>query len=486
MIMKSNCWFSLRNRVVSHLRIASAGALLIAAIAIVALSSGAAGPKSSIPNNVDVSQRAGNESEEAIGINPTNPNNIVIFTNIAEGVNGMFLAVSFDGGNTWSRGIVGEGNDVFGDTCCDPSLSFDEYGNLFMTYLYNTENTVPVVLSTDGGLTFNLIAQIAKPASLAGRNLDGERRGLFRYVDQPTITAAQGQVWVVFNAGGPIFATGAPVTGLGQVGAFLPGQAVPGTNNCTYGDIAIGPLGQVMAACNLTETGQGGGKVFVNVDPDGLGPAGFGDRVFVAQTHVGGFDFIAPQPDRSVDAEVGLAWDRTGGAHNGRVYAVYTKEEKNESDNMDIYVRYSDDNGATWSAGVRVNDDNTKNSQFLPKISLDQTTGNIAVVWYDSRNDLGTGGAGDTDGIPNDDAQFWGAFSIDGGASFTPNIQISAGTSNSHDSGNHIDYGDYSGLSFFGGAAHPAWSDNSNSTGNNPDGALHKLDIYTAAVRVTH
>lgn len=30
---------------------------------------------------------------------------------------------------------------------------------------------------------------------------------------------------------------------------------------------------------------QGGGKIFVNVDPDGLGPAGFGDRIFVSQTH---------------------------------------------------------------------------------------------------------------------------------------------------------------------------------------------------------
>ena len=186
-----------------------------------------------------------------------------------------------------------------------------------------------------------------------------------------------------------------------------------------------------------------------------------------------------------MDAEVGLAWDRSGAPHNGRVYAVYTKEQRNESDDMDIYVRYSDDNGATWSAGVRVNDDNTRNSQFLPKISLDQTTGNIAVVWYDSRNDQGTGGAGDTDGIPNTDAQLWGAFSTNGGTSFTPNLQISAGTSNSHDSGNHIDYGDYSGVSFFGGVAHPAWSDNSNSTGNNPDGALHQLDIYTAAVPVT-
>jgi hypothetical protein len=256
---------------------------------------------------------------------------------------------------------------------------------------------------------------------------------------------------------------------------------IPGTNNCTYGDVAIGPGGKVMNVCTLTESGQGGGKLFVNVDPDGLGPAGFGGRVFVADTHVGGFDFIPAQPDRSVDAEPGLAWDRTGGAHNGRVYLVYTLEQKNESDNTDIYVRYSDDNGATWSAPVRVNDDATANSQFLPKISLDPTTGHVAVAWYDARNDLGAGGSGDTDGLPNDDAQFWGAFSSDG-RSFSQNVRISAGTSNSADAHNGIDYGDYSGMAYYGGVAHPAWADNSNSTGNNPDGALHQLDVYTAAV----
>jgi hypothetical protein len=237
-----------------------------------------------------------------------------------------------------------------------------------------------------------------------------------------------------------------------------------------------------MQVCSLTESGQGGGKVFVNLDPDGLGPKGFGDRIFVTETHIGGFDFIPAQIDRSVDAETGLAWDRTGGSHAGRVYLVYTAEVKNESDNTDIFVRYSDNNGLTWSQAVRVNDDQTTNSQFLPKISIDPTTGNLAVAWYDARNDSGAGGAGDTDGIANDDAQFWGSFSTDGGVSFAPNLQISAGTSNSHVSHNGIDFGDYSGLSFFGGVAHPAWSDNSNSTGNNPDGSLFKLDIYTASV----
>ena len=460
------------------------GVLFVAAVVLACAFAGAA--DAAPIANVDVSQRALNESEEAIAVNPTNANNIVIVTNVGHGeaglTAGMFAAVSFDGGATWSRRLIGN-NDNLGDACCDPSLSFDQYGNLFLTYLYETENTVPIALSTDGGLTFNVIANISAPPKGTPTKAAGDNRGLFRFVDQPTITTGSGQAWVVFNAGGPMYATGAPVTGLGQVGAFFGGEVVPGTNNCTYGDVAIGPAGQVMQVCALTESGQGGGKLFVSGDPDGLGPAGFGDRVFAAATHVGGFDFIPAQPDRSVDAEPGLAWDRTGGPHNGRVYLVYTLEQQNESDNTDIYLRYSDNNGATWSPPKRLNDDSTMNSQFLPKISLDPTSGTIAVVWYDARNDLGTGSSGDTDGLPNDDAQFWGTFSSDAGASFSSNIQISAGTSNSHDSGNGIDYGDYTGLSFYGGIAHPAWSDNSNSTGTNPNGALHQLDIYTAGVR---
>jgi hypothetical protein len=453
--------------------------LVLTALALVASPSGGG----AVPTNVDVSKRLGNESEEAIAVNPTNPNNIVVVTNIQEGTVGMFEGVSFDGGQTWTTKIIGEGTalgDGLGDTCCDPSLAFDQYGNLFLSYLYNVENVVPVALSTDGGLNFNVIANIPKPPKPPGTK-GPSRHGEWRYVDQETIVTGEGMVWVVVSASGPIVATGAPVTGLGQVGSFIPAEVVPGTNNCTYGDVAVGPGGKVMNVCTLTQTGQGGGKLFVNVDPDGLGPAGFGDRVFVEDTHVGGFDFIPAQPDRSIDAEPGLAWDRTNGAHRGRVYLVYTLEEKNESDDTNIYVRYSDDDGRTWSAARRVNDDTGTNSQFMSKIALDPTTGRIAVVWYDARNDLGLGGPGDTNGLPNDDAQFWGAFSGDG-TSFTPNVQISAGTSNSHVSGNRIDYGDYSGLAYYGGVAHPAWSDNSNSTGTNPDGTLKKLDIYTAAV----
>src|SRR5713101_4087366 len=121
-----------------------------------------AGPPTT-PLNIDVSQRPTNESEETIAVNPTNPNNIVIVTNIVVPAAGMFAAVSFDGGSTWATRIIGN-NDNLGAACCDPSLSFDEFGNLFLTYLFNVGNTVPVALSTDGGSNFNIIANIAKPA----------------------------------------------------------------------------------------------------------------------------------------------------------------------------------------------------------------------------------------------------------------------------------------------------------------------------------
>ena len=467
-------------------RLAAVSTLAIAAIGA-AGGAAAAASTSAVhftPTNVDVSQRPGNESEEAIAVNPLNPKNVVIVSNVDNLAAGLFEGVSFDGGKTWSTSIIAN-NDNLKDACCDPSLSFDRYGNLFLTYLYNIENFIPVALSTDGGLHFNIIANIAKPAS-SSSNTSNEK-GLFRFVDQPTITAASNEAWVVFNAGGPIMAAGARVTGLGQVAVTdfaSTEQVVPGTNNCTYGDVAIGPAGQVMNVCTLTETGSGGGRLSVSLNPTGVGGT-FGNGIFVADSHIGGFHFIPAQIDRSIDAEPSLGWDRSGGVHNGRVYLVYTFNFTNQDNNTDIEESFSDDQGATWSSPVRVNDDTTKNSQFNPAVAVDQTSGNLVVTWYDCRNDLGQGGPGDTNnGSPNDDAQFWGAFSTDGGLTFTKNIQISAGTSNSHVSGNRIDFGDYTNVAFDAGIAYATWSDNSNSTGNNPDGALHQLDVYTASVPV--
>jgi hypothetical protein len=53
-----------------------------------------------IPANINTSARPGNEAEDAIAVNPTNPNNIVAMATLPDVPSGLFEGVSFDGGAT--------------------------------------------------------------------------------------------------------------------------------------------------------------------------------------------------------------------------------------------------------------------------------------------------------------------------------------------------------------------------------------------------
>jgi hypothetical protein len=443
---------------------------IVLGLAVALATVGLAAAATPLPTNIDSSAMLGNEAEDAIAINPTNASNVVTMSTLPDVVSGLSVNVTFNGGHTWARRVIGNTNsDPLGDICCDQQLTWDRFGNLWMTYLVNSTFDVLVALSTDGGMSFTKVADIAPNG------------------DQPSIAVGANSVWVSYTAGKgkQIQASGAQVTGLGQFGSFSTVENIPGPDgNGDYGDTAVGPGGQVMVTYQKSENGRGGTDIFTAVDTDGLAQAGFNMPVLVDHSRVGGFDPIPAQPDRTIDDEANLAWDRSGGAHNGRVYLVWTQESPNASHNTDIELQHSDDNGATWSPAVKVNDDHTVNSQYLPAIALDQTTGKVALSWYDTRNDLGTGGSGDTDGIPNDDFQVWATDSTSGGATFAPNFRVSRGTSNAIDANSFFDVGDYTHAAFVGGAFWPAWSDNSNNTGDNPDGTLHQFDLYTAKISI--
>lgn len=434
--------------------------------------------------NADISRRAGNESETAVAINPTNLNNVVIVSNIAEGA-GLFEAMTMDGGTTWTARVIANG-DSLGFACCDASLAFDQFGNLFLSYINSALTTIELGLSTNGGQTWTrLFAPDGVRGAIARNATERQNTRTLAGVDQPTVVTGPGggvaasSVWVTYHTPSGIEARGAPVTGLGLVGSLTAPFLAPGSAGGNFGDIAVGPTGQVMVTYQSPSGGPGPSNIFVNFKADGLGGGSFGSAILATPTNVGGFAPIPAQSSRTIDAEAGLAWDRTMGPRRGRVYLAYADRVSVTSADTDIFVRFSDNNGATWSVPVRVNNDATTNSQFLQRIAIDQTTGNIVLSWHDARNDMGDFGPGDTNGIPNDDAQFWGTVSTDGGVTFAPNVQLSADTSNAGRSGNSIEFGDYTGLDFRGGIFYPAWADNSNSTGDNPDGTLSRFDIYT-------
>jgi hypothetical protein len=407
---------------------------------------------------VNVSATLGNQAESFVVVNPTNTNNLVAFSN-NPGTASIFRAYSTDAGASWTRGTV-----ATGVACCDGQAAWDTFGNLFLVYINNTLNHINVILSTDGGVTFSA------PVT-AGTGP----------IDQPSIAVGNGSVWVDWNHNGSMVARGAPVTGLGAWGPFNARQAIPSANG-SFGGIAVGPGpggGKVIVTYQNPYGDEGPSTIYANVDADGLGAGGFGPRVTVSDTNVGGFDYIPAQSERSIDAEAGVVWDATGGPFNNRIYLVYTDETVNENNDTDIFMRTSTDDGATWSARVRVNDDATTNSQFLPYVALDPTTGTVAVGFHDCRNDNGVPGPGGTNNIPNDDAEYYGTFSTDGGVTWARNMRLSGGFSNATDSGNGIDYGDYVGLSALAGKLYAVWADNANCDGTNPNGTLHQFDLYT-------
>ena len=423
--------------------------------------------------NFDVSARQGNEAENTIAVNPADPLNVVAMTCLNGRVNweGLFLGVSFDGGVTWARRLFATGAAV-GHTC-DERLVWDRYGNLWMTHLEAT-GSVFVGLSTDGGLRFRKVTDIL-PLSSSGQHVG----------DRPYVSVGPHSVWVSYTnvlsePQARVEASGAKVTGLGKFGAFSPPEGVPTRHgHGDFGGLAVGPHGQVLVIYeNLAS--QRRSRIYTALDPDGLGPKGFGRPRLLARTHVNATFHIPAQPG-SITTDASLAWDTGGGRYHGRVYAVWTQAPLHSS-NTNVMVQHSRDNGNTWTPAVRLNDDHTLNSQFFPAIAVDQATGDVAASWYDCRNDRGQGGPGDPDGIPNNDTQTWATYSANGGVTFTPNFRVSKGTTSARDAGSF--FGDYTQAAFQSHLFYPAWTDNSDSTGTNPDGRLHQTDLYAARVPI--
>ncbi len=414
--------------------------------------------------NVNLGHEDTSQSETAIAIDPANP--LWLFGAANENVApiGMYGSWSKDGGATWHNRVIAAGNDNLVPGLTDPWVAWDNFGNLFFTYIDSTGTLDVVNLSTDGGVTFNTIATI--PCQ-----------------DQPKVAVGEDMVWVCFN-NGSMQATGAPVFGLGVVGAFLPVLTIPNSAGENFGDLSIGPTGAVTLNFQNSGSGAGPDSIEVSTKPDGLGPLGFSNPVVATNTNVGSFRTIPAQPVRQVDAGSSLAYDRSGGIFNGRLYMTYTDAPSVASDDLEIFLRFSDDQGATWSAPQRVNDDLSLRSHFFDRVQVDQTTGIVAVCWYDCRNDPGFG-PGDTDGIPNDDVEIFATVSLTGGLSVLPNVQVAAGPSNAIAAGDNggNDFGDYLGLAFDAGSFFPCWTDNSAFLPGNTD--RPNFDIATARVTVT-
>ena len=80
--------------------------------------------------------------------------------------------------------------------------------------------------------------------------------------------------------------------------------------------------------------------------------------------------------------------DKSGGARNGWIYIVSSDQNfAPAGSDADVIMHRSSDGGATWSSGIRVNQDALNNGkvQFFPVVNVDEA-GGVNVVYYDNRN----------------------------------------------------------------------------------------------------
>jgi PEP-CTERM motif len=405
--------------------------------------------------NVNVSKLLGNQSETSIAINRLNTNLITIGANNLGPGSDLFLSYSNNGGATWNA-------SSFNPTaCCDTWMGADRFGNMYVSYLAGSASfNTAIARSTDGGASYSVIANIAGSSDHPELAIG------------PGAVAGTDSIFVRDSTTGNRVISGT-ATGLGATSGFTT-QTGLGSGN--FGSTAVGPGGRTAFTSMSPAGGIGPANMTVRYDADGTGPGGYVTQSTIT-TNVGGFRPITAQPSRTIDAQVDLEYDFSGGVYNGSLYMLYTQAANTTTNDTNIVFRRSTDNGATFSNELKINDDASSMSQFFGRLAVDQKTGWLASVWYDARNS-----------VLNNTVELWGTISFDGGLSWAPNFKISDGVtsciaSTIGNDGNEC--GDYIALDFYDGNLVTAWADSSNFTLNNPNGK-NGLDVYFSKVTVTN
>jgi hypothetical protein len=442
---------------------------------------------------------ATDENEPFIAIDP-NDSMIQFAISKHEVVDGLFAAYSTDGGVCWNPSIIAssEGGSL-GLGGGDPWAVFDESGHLYIAYLSISTTPPPatrlvwVAKSADGGQSFTHVAKLG-----------------FGFTDRPTLAIGAGDgmsatasLWVTYQQLAPtvtivvqkaaIDSAGDLINDYCAVGDGLFCQAEPiatDTAPSAYpdlitGDVAVGPSGEVLAL-SVTHNGQLGQSTFQFArDDDGLGPNPFSAVGPSITTNVGFLQGIPPRSNitRQISPVPTFAWDLSTERHGdqGRVHLVYTEEVVDGFYDTDIVWTYSDDAGDNWHMPcpedppgplncmggdrtgpdpIRVNDDLADHSQFLPAIAVDQTTGDVAVSWYDPRDDP-----------QNLESHLYFAAVRNDEEEFLTNVRISTGASLATSLENS--QADYMAIAFQDDVAYPVWVDNSSSVAGD-------FDPYTA------
>lgn len=368
--------------------------------------------------------------EPSIFINPKKPNEVIA----GSVMNDYYY--SKDGGKTWKAKSMYSKWGVNGDPC----MIIDTLGRYFYFHLSNIDGK-PLV----GGMVCQRSKKLKGKFKMKSHTL---ANGKFHDKEWVALNPKNNNLymtWTQFDAYDSkdpadfSFIVFSKSTDGGETWSdpkqisFVPGDCRDNDQTAEGAVPAVGPNGELYVAWSRNDS------IWFNYSLD-EGKTWLTKEQFITQQPVGWVIKI-PGIYRCNGLPV-TACDISGGEHNGTIYVNWA-DQRNGTNNTDIWLIKSTDGGKTWTTPVKVNNDNSGKHQFLTWLTIDQTNGYVYCVFYDRRNH-------------DDDrsTDVYLAVSKDGGDTFE-NIRISESPFRPNPK---IFFGDYTNISVHNGVIRPIWT----------------------------
>lgn len=323
--------------------------------------------------NVTLDEQAESDDvrDPSIAINPKNPLNMVA-TSAANCV-----YVTKDGGISWQKQKVSSSFGLDGDV----ALIADGSGTFYFFHSSHPDakiidaekgDRIVVQRSSDGGITWD------DGASIGLNNPKDQRR------PRPTLDSKGNLTltWTQFDS----YQSNEPkcqstiMMSTSRSGAkwseLVIVSQMPG--NCHGNDsTAMGAMPAVTFDGKAFVAWAQGEKIYIDRSFDGT--LWLSNDIPVLDLR-GGWDLKIPGHSRSNGLPV-LMTDRSKTGTRGYLFLVWA-DQQNGDDNTDVWFSRSTNYGDNWSSPMNLGIEN-KNHQYLPSMTVDQTTGYIYVVFYD-------------------------------------------------------------------------------------------------------
>jgi hypothetical protein len=376
----------------------------------------------------------GSPEEVTIAINPLSPDILSAGANISS------FYRSTNGGTTWTESqMVSNNLGVWGD----PVVLFDSLGNLYYAHLSNPVSgwwidRIVVQKSTNNGQTWNDGVGI-------GQGIQPQAQDKPWLAVDFTQSPYKGNLYVTwtefddYGSSSPsdssrIRFSKSTNQGLTWSAAKtisdVSGDCIDSDNTDEGAVPCVGPNGEIYVAW--------AGPLGLIFDKSTNGGQTWGTDVFVS-TMPGGWDYDVSGISRCNGLPITMC-DISNSPYRGYIYVVWS-DQRNGATDTDIFMARSTNGGTSWSAPIKVNNDNTTRHQFFVWSTVDPSTGHLWFVFYDRRNT--TGAATDV----------FVAKSTDGGTTFE-NFKVSE---TSFTPTSSVFFGDYTNIAAWNGKIYPIW-----------------------------